>query len=155
MAKADPRGSESVAQLDVPVSEIDEVSPAFVLRRGERDVHERTPLGPFRPADQRHLRFLRKPVPLARVTRDTGTDHVFPRGRPSAIARDNVIEVQIVSIEIMSAVLAGVLVAFENVMPGKFHFLFREPIEKEEDDHPRDPDFERNGRDQLVGRSVS
>ncbi len=50
----------------------------------------------------------------------------------------------------MSAILAGVFVALENVVPGKLHFLFREPIEKEQHNHPRHANPPRNCRDHFV-----
>ena len=72
-------GSTSlIAQLDVPVGEINEVPPALVLLRCKRDMDKRTPLRPLRSADQRHARFMRESVSFARITRDTGTDNVFP-----------------------------------------------------------------------------
>ena len=48
-----------IAQFDVPVSEIDKVFPEIVLRCGKSDLDERTPLGPFRFADQTHVRLAR------------------------------------------------------------------------------------------------
>jgi hypothetical protein len=38
------------------------------------------------------------------------------------------IKIKILPIENFAAILAGVLVSFENVMPRKLHFLFREMI---------------------------
>ena len=39
---------ELVAQLDVPVREIDKVPPEIVLRRSKRDLNKRPPLRPLR-----------------------------------------------------------------------------------------------------------
>src|ERR1700688_1732155 len=46
-----------VAQLDVPVGEIDKVPPAFMLRRRERNVQERPPFRTLRFANKTHVRF--------------------------------------------------------------------------------------------------
>ena len=79
---------ESIAQLDVPVGQIDKVSPALVLLRREGDVHERPPLRTLRFANQRHMRFMRQPISLSRITRmheQTTFSHavVPPRSRGS------------------------------------------------------------------------
>ena len=84
------------------------------------------------------MRFLRKPVAFTRVTRNAGANHVFPRRVPAAIARHHMIEIQIVAIEKMSAVLAGIFITLENVMTRKLYFLFRQPIKKQKDDDARD-----------------
>ena len=62
------------------------------------------------------------------------------------------IEIEIAPIKNLSAVLAGVLVAFEDVVTRKLDFLFREPIEKEQHDHARHSNFPRNRRDHFVFR---
>ena len=60
------------------------------------------------------------------------------------------IEIEVAPIKDVAAVLAGVLVSLKHIMPREFYFLFRKPIEHKQHDHPRDPDLERNGRDQFV-----
>src|SRR4051812_45836419 len=86
---------DSVAELDVPVSKIDKMSPALVLRRGERDVQERPPLRPLRFSNESHLRFVGKAIAFARVARNARANHVFPRRRSAAIARHHMIQIQI------------------------------------------------------------
>jgi len=121
-----------------------------VLGRGECDVQERPPFRPLRFPNQRHLRLLREAVTFAGVTRNARANHIFPSRGPAAIPRYHMIKIQIVAIERVPAVLAGVLVALENIVPGKLHFLFRQPIEKEQHDHARHPDLPRNRLNQLV-----
>jgi hypothetical protein len=105
------------------------------------------------------MRFLREPVALLGVTLNTGADYVFPGGRSAAIARHDVIEVQIAPVKGVTAVLAGVLIPLEYVVPRKFHFFLRKPIEKEQDDHARHPNFPRDGSYRLVlgcrGREIA
>ena len=143
-----------IAQFNVPVREIDEVLPEIMLRRGKSDVDEGTPFWPLRLADQAHVRFTRQPVAFARVAGNARANHVLPCSRPSAIARHDVIEIELAAVKNLAAVLAGVLVALKHVVPGKFHFLLWKPIENQEHNHPRDTNFERNRRDYLVIRSV-
>ena len=140
----------SVAQLDIPVSEIDKMPPAFVLRRRKCDLHKRAPLRAFRFANQTHLCFPWQTVAFSRIARDTGANHVLPGGESAAVARHDVIEIQVVPLKNLAAVLAGVLVALENIVPRKFHFLFRQPIEEEQHDHTRHPNLPRNRRDDFV-----
>jgi hypothetical protein len=64
-----------------------------------------------------------------------------------------VIQIKVTPIEEFAAVLAGVLVSLEHVVSGEFYFLLRKPIEHKQHNHPRDPDLERNGRNQfMIGR---
>jgi len=136
------REQNSVAELNVPVSEIDEVFPEIVLGRSKRDLNKWPPLRPLRFADQAHVRFARKPVAFARIARNTGANHIFTSRCPAPVARHDVIQIKVTPIEEFATVLAGILVALKHVVSGEFHFLFRKPIEHKQHDHPRDPDLE-------------
>src|SRR5438270_708851 len=90
---------------------------------------------------------------LARIARDTGANHVLPDGESASVARHDVIEIQVVPLKELAAVLAGVLIALKYIVPRKFHFLFRQPIEEEQHDHTRHPNLPRNrGDDFVIGR---
>jgi len=136
------REQNSVAELNVPVSEIDEVFPEIVLGRRKGDLDKRTPLRSLRFSDQAHVRFTWKPVAFARIARDTGANHVFPSRRPAPVARHDVIQIKVTAIEEFATVLASVLVALKHIVSGEFYFLFRKSIEHKQHDHPRDPDLE-------------
>src|SRR5437899_8668710 len=127
-----------VAQLNIPIRQIDEVFPEVVRRRGKRDLDKRAPLGPFRFADQAHVRFTRKHIAFALITLDARANDVFPCRGPSPVAWHDMIEIEVTSIESLTAVLASVLVALEHVMTCKLYFLLREPIENQQHNHPRD-----------------
>ena len=139
-----------IAQFDVPVREIDEVLPKVVLRCCKSNVDERPPFWPLRFADQTHVRFAREPVAFTGVAADTRANHIFPHGRPSAIARHDMIEIEFAAVKNLTTVLARVLVALEHIVASKFHFLLRKPIEHEKDNHARDPNLKRNRRDDFV-----
>src|SRR5438477_13142307 len=126
------------------------MAPALVLWSGERHVQERPPFRTLRFTDQRHLRFLRESIAFARVTRNARANDIFPSRISTAVAWNDVIEIQIVSIESDAAVLARVLVALENIVAGKFNFLLRQSIEKEQHNHARHPDFPLNSLEELV-----
>ena len=147
-----PYNSTLVAQFDIPVGKIDKMPPAFVLRRGKRNLDEWPPLGPLRFTDQVHVRFLRKSVAFACIARNTRANHVFPGCHSAAIARHNVVEIQIIAIKNLTAILACILVALEDVVTRELYFLFRQPIEKEQNDHARHANLPRDRRDHLVFR---
>ena len=128
--------------------------PEVVLRRGERDLHKWPPLGPLRLADQAHVRFARKLVAFARVAADARTHHVFPCRGSAAVARHDVIQIELAAVENLAAVLAGVLVSLKNIVACKLYFLLREPIENQQHDHPRNTNLERNGRNHFMVRRV-
>ena len=63
------------------------------------------------------------------------------------------IQIELASIENLAAVLAGILVALEDIVASKLYLLFREPIEHQQNDHARNTNLKRNSRDHLmVGR---
>src|SRR5205823_6880492 len=96
------------------------------------------------------LRFPCKAIAFARVTWDARANDIFPSGCSATVARNDVIEIQVITIERDAAVLAGVLVALENIVPGEFYFLLWKPIEKEQHDHPGHTDLPGDRLDQLV-----
>jgi len=132
-------------KFDVPIGEVDEVTPTIVDSPGKSYVHERPPLRPLRLFQKRHSGLMRKPVPLARVARDAGADDVFPCCLTATIAGEDVVDVEVVPLEDDSAILAGVLVAFKDVVTGELDLFSREAIKETQNNNPRDPDSERDG----------
>ena len=124
--------------------------PAFVLRRLECDLDKRAPFRALWFADQSHICLTRKAIALLRITWNAGANDVFPGGRSTAIARDYVIEVEIITIENMATVLAGILIALKNIVTRKLHFFLRQSIEEQQHDHARNADLERDCRDEFV-----
>src|SRR5688572_3964611 len=106
------------------------------MRETDVELYERTPLGPARLADKVHPGLAGRAIALARITEDTRTDNVLPGRGPTAIARDDVVQIQVLAVEGAAAVLADVLVALEDVMAGKLDFLFRLAIEKHQQNDP-------------------
>ena len=136
--------SKSIAQLDIPVREVEKVPPAIVQLAVESDVDERPPLRTHGLFNKLHPDLMREPVSLPRITSDARAHDVFPCRRPALIARDDVIEIEIALVENAAAILAGVLVALENVVTRELHLLARHPVEKHQHDHARHADFERD-----------
>lgn len=140
-------GYELIAQFHVPVGDIEEVLPVVVATGAEIELHERTPLGLRRLAEELHARLGRSAVRLARIALDTGADDVLPRRRATPVARDDVVEIQVAPVHLLVAVLAGIVIALEDVMPGEFDFLLRQAIKHEEHDHLRHTDAKGDGGD--------
>ena len=130
------------AQLDVPVGEVNEVFPTVVLLQAEADLHERAPFRALGFAHEIHAGLVRRAVGLARVALDARAHDVFPSRRPAAIARDDVVQVQILAVKNVAAILAGIFVALKNVVTRELHFLFRQPVIHQKQDDARDADAE-------------
>src|SRR2546430_13273430 len=129
-----------VAQLDVPISQVEEMLPTIVVMQAEVDLHERTPFRTLRFADQPHAGFLWSAISLLRVARNARAHDVLPGGRSAPVAREDVVQIQVFPVERLAAILAGVLVPLENVVPGELDFLFRKAIEHDQQDHPGNAD---------------
>ena len=123
--------------------------PAFVGFGSEGEVGEGAPFRALGFADEAHVCLLRGPVGFLRVAADAGADDVFPSHRPTAISREDVVEVKVFSVENLAAVLAGVAVALEDVVAGEFDFFAGHPVEKDEEDDAGDADFPAGGLDHL------
>jgi len=111
------------------------VLPEIVLRSRKRNLNKWPPFRPLRFANQTHVRFTREPVALSGIASDAGANHVLPGGRPPAVARHDVIQIELAPIEELAAVLAGVLVSLKHVVSGEFYFLLRKPIEHKQHDN--------------------
>ena len=84
---------ELIAQLNIPVGQIDEMPPAFMLLAAESNMQKRAPFRPPGFTDETHMRLVRQPIGFARIARYAGADHVFPSRESTFIARQDVIEI--------------------------------------------------------------
>ena len=141
-----------IAQFDIPVREIDEMPPTFMLGSRKGDLHKWTPLRPLGFADKMHVRFLRQAVAFACIARDARANHIFPCRRSTSFARHDMIEIQLVALKNLATILTSVFVALENVVTRELYFLFRETIEKEQHDHARHANLPRDRCHHLVFR---
>lgn len=123
--------------------------PTVVLMEAKVDLHEGTPLRSAGFANEMHAHFLRGVIGFEGVAGNAGANDVFPRGRPAAVARDDVVQVQILAIQSLAAVLAGAVVTLENVVPGELDLLFGKAVEDDQKDDARDANPERNGVNAL------
>src|SRR2546423_9009929 len=91
--------------------------PAIVMLEPKVDLHEWPPLRPLRLPDQMHSRLMRGPIGFDRIALDTRADDVFPRGRSAPVARNDVVQVQVLAIKLVTAILACVLIPLKDIMP--------------------------------------
>jgi hypothetical protein len=153
MACVSPPGS--VAQLDVPISQVYEMPPTLVAVAVETDIHERAPLWPDGLFDEPHADLVGEAIALLRIARDARADNILPRGQAAFVAGQDMVEIQVALLENFAAVLAGILVALEDVGPCEFDFFLRQAVEEHQHDDPRDADFEGDGVDHfLLGLAV-
>ena len=82
-----------LAQLNIPISQVDEMFPTVVLVQAETDLHERTPLGPLGFADEVQAGFLRGSIGLERIALDAGADDVLPTGWTASVTRDDMVQI--------------------------------------------------------------
>ncbi len=113
------------------------------------DIDEWAPFRAFGFAEQFHADFGGKPVGFARVARQTAANDVLPSGHAAAVARGDVIEVEIGAFEFLAAILAGVVVTLENVVTRELYFLARETIKHLQQDQARDTDASGNSADGI------
>jgi len=145
----DLRSADGFSELNVPVREIKEVFPAVVVRHSKINLDERTPLGTFGLSNQMHAGFARGAVRFFGVTRDAGANDILPGRRTPAIARNDVVEIEVLSVASASAVLTSILVAFEDIMPGELHLFLRHVFVNQEQNHPGNANTKRNGADRF------
>ena len=136
------RGDRVATEFDVPVGGIDEVFPAFVEGGAEGEMDEGAPLWTFGLFDEAHTGLGGGAVGFAGVTRDAGADDVFPVGAAAVVAWNHVIEVEIFAVKQFAAVLAGVAIAFVDVVAGELDVTPWDTVEEEDDDDARDADAE-------------
>jgi hypothetical protein len=94
-----------------------------------------------------HPGFIGGSIRLAGIAGDAGTDNIFPGCGATPLAWNHMVQIQFLAFENHTAVLAFVLVPFENIVPGKLDLFFGEPIKDHQDDDPWNPDFKRNSVD--------
>ena len=119
--------------------------PAIVILSAEVDLDKWTPLRPLRFADEMHVCFKRRAVGLLRIALNAGAHNILPSRRAAAVSRDHMVEIQVLPFKDLPAILAGVLVAFEDVVARELHFFLRHAIEQHQHDHTGNPDAKRNG----------
>ena len=116
-----------------------------MLREREVDLNERPPFRALGLADKMHPGFLRSAIGLQGVALDTRADDIFPSSWPATIAWDDMVQIEIFAVAGCAAILAGILVALKNIVPGELHLLFGHMVVNEQQNDPGDPQAKGNG----------
>jgi hypothetical protein len=124
----------SGAESDIGAFDFEEVVPAFVAEAIFVEAEEGAPARGDGFAERVHVGLVGEFVGLAGVAADAGGDDVFPGGASAFVAREDVVEVELGFREDFGAVLAGELVAEEDVAAGEFDFEAREFVVDGEDE---------------------
>ena len=66
-----------------------------------------------------------KPVALLRIAWNARADDVFPSGLAPTVPRENMIKVQLVPLQDLPAILAGIPVPLKDIVPGELYFFLR------------------------------
>ena len=110
--------------------------------RIEGNVKKRPPFGAGRLFKQAHPSFMRKPITLLCITFYARADDVLPSRHSAAVTGHYVVQIEIPLFEQLPAILAGVLVPLEDVVPGELHLLAWHAIEKKQHDDARNANLE-------------
>ena len=125
------------------------------MRRGDIELHKRTPFGPFWFSDEPEACLQRSSVCLLGITGNAGADYVFPSGWTFPILWDYMIQIQIPPFKHTSAILAGISIPLENIMTGKLDLLLRQSVEKAQQNDSGNADTKRHGADAIGMRFAS
>ncbi len=116
------------------IDDAQERSPLLVAHAGADVVHHRCPSRFGRDPIESQSRLLRGASTLAAIAIHTTAHDVFPRSSPTQCSRDHMVEVQLGSMGLLAAVLAGELVSREDVRAAVSNVPFRNTIEAGQQD---------------------
>lgn len=116
------------------------------------DLHKGPPFWAFGLFDEAQRSLQWSAIGLLGVAANARAYDVLPTGGTTAIAGNNMVEVEVFTLEYFAAVLAGISVSLENVVPGEFDFLFRHAVKQAKKNDPGHTDFKRDGLDAFVVR---
>ena len=128
--------------------------PTVVLVQTESDLHKRPPLWPPGFANEMQSGFLRRAIGFLRIAFNAGANDVFPSRRTAAVARNDVIQIQILSFKYEPAVLAGIFVALKDVVARELDLFFRQPVVNHQQNDSRHADAKGNGVNGFFVRCV-
>src|SRR5579885_1077249 len=141
---APQRGCESVLnEFGIPVSAVDlrnERHPFTVAPQRKHLGAERGPFRPPRPPNKKHRGFFRRSAALSAVAVMAGADDVLPSRSAAAGAWNHMVEVKLGAREPAAAVLAGIVVAREDIEAGKPHVALWHSFVRRQQQHPRNTD---------------
>src|SRR4051794_35394064 len=98
---------------------------------------------------------LRGAIGFESVAFNAGAHDIFPGGWAAAVAGNNVIQIEVFAVKNVAAILAGVFVPLKDVMTCELHFLLREMIVDDEQNHPWNANSKGDGMDRFRMRFLT
>ena len=123
--------------------------PRVVTRLAELEMEHGAPLGTLGFVKQFESSLGRRTVALAAIARHAGADDIFPGSFATTITRDDVIEIEVLAVELVATILAGVVITLEDVVTGKFYFLLRHAIKEKKKNDLGHANLEGHGADDI------
>jgi len=124
--------------------------PATVAGLAEVDADERIVFRLGGLLDEGEASLFGRPAAFFHVASCAGTNHIFPVRFSACAARDNVVEGKLSGGETLAAILAGILVAGEDVAAIEFYLASGQAVVEEEADNAGDGDVEIYGRNPVL-----
>src|SRR5208282_3416311 len=140
-------------QFGIPVGAVNlrhERHPFAVPPQGEHLGAERRPFRPPRFADQQHPSLFRRLPAFPAIAVVAGADDVLPSRGAAARARNHMVQVQFGAGQPAPAVLAGIVIAGENIEARKSYVAFGYALVGGKQQHARHPDDPAHDADALV-----
>lgn len=131
-------------QLDVPVAEVDDVEerfPGFVESPTCQKGRERITIGTLRGFHEAYSGLFRGSPPLLAIASQATGHHIFPSRRPPFRPWNDMVQIQIGFRIMLEAILAGVIVANQNVDSGEPDLPLRHVVVAGQQNDPRNPDL--------------
>ena len=97
-----------------------------------------------------HIGLFGRPVGLAGVAGNATAYDICPGREPAVMARHHVINIQFLAVKLFAAVLAGILVALEDILACELHFLVGNPVKKTQEDDAWNADANGDGPHHII-----
>lgn len=137
-------------KFNVPICRVQELLPGGISLFGKVDVHARIAARLYRFADKAQMGLCRRASAFSDVASDACADDVLPAGGPVLGPGYDVVKAQFRGRKLLSAVLAGVAVARENVAAIELHLSFGKPGKGQNPNDAGNKQRETNGSDPIV-----
>lgn len=126
------------------------MAPRIMGRTGRLDMNHGPPFRAFGFSQEADTSLLRGAIALAAIAVDARTNDVLPSRLAALMAWHHMIDVQILPFESQTAILAGELVALEDIIAGELDLLLRQPIEHQEQNDLGNANLEGDGMNDIV-----
>lgn len=136
---------DALLQLHAPVGVVEELLPAFVAGLAEVNADKRIVFRLGGLLDKLYTGLFGGSAAFGDVAFGAGADHIFPVRFSACAFGNNVVERKLSGGETLAAILAGILVAGEDVAAIEFYLAAGQAVVEEQADNAGDGDVEIHG----------